>query len=122
YMDVLFAQRDLWTARLNLIETKQQQLSAIVNVYQALGGGLLGCSGANPSLPQPGPSHDRSQQGGSDQSGTEQLPAPRNHPEAPPAPGKQSEQLPGSNPAQSGQLPGPSKLPTSLPPPGPTLE
>lgn len=41
YVDVLFAQRDLLEARTALIETKQQQLSAIVNVYQALGGGLL---------------------------------------------------------------------------------
>lgn len=39
YMDVLFAQRDLMDARMVLIETKQQQLSAIVNAYQALGGG-----------------------------------------------------------------------------------
>ncbi|MBI1347790.1 efflux transporter outer membrane subunit [bacterium] len=41
YMDVLFAQRDLLDARTVLIETKQQQLSAIVNAYQALGGGVL---------------------------------------------------------------------------------
>ena len=41
YMDVLFAQRDLMDARMVLIETKQQQLSAIVNAYQALGGGLM---------------------------------------------------------------------------------
>ncbi len=41
YMDVLFAQRDLLEARTVLIETKQQQLSAIVNAYQALGGGSL---------------------------------------------------------------------------------
>lgn len=41
YMDVLFAQRDLLEARTVLIETKQQQLSAIVNAYQALGGGLV---------------------------------------------------------------------------------
>lgn len=41
YMDVLFAQRDLLEARTVLIETKQQQLSAIVNAYQALGGGVL---------------------------------------------------------------------------------
>ena len=39
YMDVLLAQRDLMEARMVLIETKQQQLSAIVNAYQALGGG-----------------------------------------------------------------------------------
>ena len=41
YIDVLFAQRDLLEARTVLIETKQQQLTAIVNAYQALGGGLL---------------------------------------------------------------------------------
>lgn len=41
YMDVLFAQRDLLEARIVLIETKQQQLSAIVRTYQALGGGFL---------------------------------------------------------------------------------
>lgn len=39
YIDVLFAQRDLMDARMVLIETKNQQLSAIVNAYQALGGG-----------------------------------------------------------------------------------
>ncbi len=41
YVDVLFSQRDLLEARTALIETKQQQLSAIVNTYQALGGGYL---------------------------------------------------------------------------------
>jgi len=41
YVDVLFAQRDLRDARTVLVETKQQQLSAIVNTYQAFGGGLL---------------------------------------------------------------------------------
>lgn len=41
YMDVLFAQRDLLEARTVLLETKQQQLSAIVRTYQALGGGYL---------------------------------------------------------------------------------
>ena len=41
YLDVLFAQRDLLEARTVLIETKQQQLTAIVNAYQALGGGCM---------------------------------------------------------------------------------
>lgn len=41
YVDVLFSQRDLLEARVDMIETKQQQLSAIVNAYQALGGGYL---------------------------------------------------------------------------------
>lgn len=39
YIDVLFAQRDLLEGRRVLIDTKQEQLSAIVNAYQALGGG-----------------------------------------------------------------------------------
>ena len=41
YIDVLFAQRDLRDARMILIDTKKEQLSAIVNTYQALGGGLV---------------------------------------------------------------------------------
>lgn len=41
YMDVLFAQRDLIDAKMVLIDTKKEQLSAVVNTYQALGGGLL---------------------------------------------------------------------------------
>lgn len=39
YMDVLLAQRDLMDAKITLIDTKQEQLAAIVNAYQALGGG-----------------------------------------------------------------------------------
>jgi NodT family efflux transporter outer membrane factor (OMF) lipoprotein len=39
YLDVLTSQRDLLEARMVLIDTKRQQLSAIVNTYQALGGG-----------------------------------------------------------------------------------
>ena len=41
YIDVLFAQRDLRDARTVLIDTKTEQLSAIVNAYQALGGGVV---------------------------------------------------------------------------------
>ncbi len=41
YLDILLATRDLLDARTVLIETKQQQLSAIVNTYRALGGGFL---------------------------------------------------------------------------------
>ena len=40
YIDVLFAQRDLRDARVVLIDTKTEQLAAIVNTYQALGGGV----------------------------------------------------------------------------------
>lgn len=39
YIEVLLAQRDLLEARTVLIDTKRQQLSAVVNTYQALGGG-----------------------------------------------------------------------------------
>ena len=39
YIEVLFAQRDLLEARMVLIETKREQLAAIVAAYQALGGG-----------------------------------------------------------------------------------
>lgn len=39
YVEVLLAQREMMEARMLLIETKQQQLGAIVNAYQALGGG-----------------------------------------------------------------------------------
>ncbi|MBX9677826.1 MAG: TolC family protein [Gemmataceae bacterium] len=39
YAEVLFAQRDLRDARLVQIDTKRQQLAAIVAAYQALGGG-----------------------------------------------------------------------------------
>lgn len=41
YIDVLLAQRDLMDARTVLVDTKQEQLSAIINAYQALGGGNL---------------------------------------------------------------------------------
>lgn len=39
YVEVLLAQRDLLEARTVLIETKREQLSAVVSAYQALGGG-----------------------------------------------------------------------------------
>jgi outer membrane protein, multidrug efflux system len=41
YIDVLIVQRDLRDARVTLIDTKSEQLSAIVNTYQALGGGVV---------------------------------------------------------------------------------
>ncbi|MGP1990689.1 TolC family protein [Zobellia laminariae] len=39
YMEVLLTQRDALEAKVELIETKQKQMSAVVNVYRALGGG-----------------------------------------------------------------------------------
>jgi outer membrane protein, multidrug efflux system len=41
YLDVLFAQQALRDARVALIDTKTEQLAAIVNSYQALGGGVV---------------------------------------------------------------------------------
>jgi len=39
YIDVLFAQRDMWQGRRDLIDTKLQQMTSMVDTYQALGGG-----------------------------------------------------------------------------------
>jgi len=39
YMEVLMTQRDALDAKMELIETRKQQLSAVVNTYKALGGG-----------------------------------------------------------------------------------
>lgn len=39
YMEVLMTQRDALEARFELIEIKQRQLQAVVNMYHALGGG-----------------------------------------------------------------------------------
>lgn len=39
YMEVLMTQRDALESRFELVETKKRQMNALVNVYQALGGG-----------------------------------------------------------------------------------
>ncbi len=39
YMEVLLTQRDALESRFDLIETKMEQLNAMVHIYQALGGG-----------------------------------------------------------------------------------
>jgi len=39
YMEVLLTQRDALESKFELVETRQQQMNAIVSVYQALGGG-----------------------------------------------------------------------------------
>jgi NodT family efflux transporter outer membrane factor (OMF) lipoprotein len=39
YMEVLLTQRDALESKFELIETKMQQMHAMVNIYQALGGG-----------------------------------------------------------------------------------
>lgn len=39
YMEVLMTQRDALESRFELIETRKQQMNALVHIYQALGGG-----------------------------------------------------------------------------------
>ena len=39
YFEVLMTQRDALEAKMDLVETKKQQLNAVVNIYNALGGG-----------------------------------------------------------------------------------
>lgn len=39
YMEVLLTQRDVLEARIELIDTRMQQMNALVNTYRALGGG-----------------------------------------------------------------------------------
>ena len=55
YIEVLFAQRDLMEARMVTVDTKREQLTAVVNAYQALGGGYLrtGPSHSTSGLPLP---------------------------------------------------------------------
>ena len=56
YVEVLLAQRDMLEARTVLIETKRQQLSAVVNAYQALGGGT---TLSVPAVPPPSGVHGK---------------------------------------------------------------
>ncbi len=94
YMDVLLAQRDLMEAKMVLIETKQQQLAAIINAYQALGGGGVASSGY--FLPV-----------------DEELPPPAGAGDLPPSP----EAIPLGQPLQRGQGNGPMPpLPPSASP------
>jgi outer membrane protein TolC len=51
YIDVLFSLRDLQDAKMVITDTKRQQLSAIINTYQALGGGNL-MPNSNPPPPE----------------------------------------------------------------------
>jgi outer membrane protein TolC len=39
YMEVLLTQRDALESKFDLVETKMQQMNAMVNIYRALGGG-----------------------------------------------------------------------------------
>ena len=39
YMEVLLTQRDALESKIELVETKKLQMNALINMYQALGGG-----------------------------------------------------------------------------------
>ena len=57
YLDVLTAQHDLRDARVALIDTKERQLTAVVNAYQALGGGNLLANPPRAGHPRSDPAH-----------------------------------------------------------------
>lgn len=94
YLDVLTTQRDLLEAQMVFINTKRQQLSSIVTVYQALGGGsAISCPPPDGHLDAPGPQPLPDGQ---------PLPAPRNVKDAPepqpvPAP-REVKDAPGAPP------------------------
>jgi outer membrane protein, multidrug efflux system len=108
YVEVLLAQRDLMEARMALIETKKEQLAAIVSAYQALGGGAAGANqqiatfapgGAAAAPPAPAP---------------EMAPVPAPGPALSPAP------APALVPPPA-QTPAPVPAPAGAPPAGPGL-
>ena len=116
YGDVLFSLRDLLEARTVLIQTKSQQLSAIVNAYQALGGGdlssisnraLMQCLTLSPNprdlpamLPAPAVAPASSKPGpASDKDKT--LPVPREVPAAPEKAKERKDSTTGLRPMES---------------------
>jgi hypothetical protein len=110
YLDVLTAQNELFDAILDLIDTKGEQLSAVVNTYQALGGGayLLPIF-----VPEPPRSHDKWWQRfvAHSQPGTAGFPGQQQGPgEPPPGPGEVPPPRPGAMPPPGAGV---------MPPPGP---
>jgi NodT family efflux transporter outer membrane factor (OMF) lipoprotein len=116
YLDVLLAQDALFEARKELIETKQQQLSAIVNTYQALGGGAYLLP---PLIPQSLQSHHKkhflwsrhSQASEAAERGPGPLPTPEvveTGPEPPPAPAEGPSVPPPTPAAERGPEPPPT--------------
>ena len=93
YVEVLLAQRELMEARMGLIEIKKEQLSAIVNTYQALGGG-----GITPASTQPMPQ-------------IQLPPQPPLQQQLPPMPPPQPSPAPAPAPAG---VPGPALVPAPM--------
>jgi outer membrane protein, multidrug efflux system len=121
YLDVLTAQNELFTAIKDLIDIKGEQLFAVVNAYQALGGG--GYLLPNP-IPQSMQSHHWkfwSHSNAIEEAalGPNPLPAPtavERGPEPPPTPAPPSGPGPFSTPAPPS---GPGPFSTPAPPSGP---
>jgi NodT family efflux transporter outer membrane factor (OMF) lipoprotein len=92
YLDVLFAQSALLDARTELVETKLKQLSAIVDAYQALGGGgaLLTNTTQTPDGLSPLPPMPGAEEVPTDPQ-AEEVPPPAPQPEEVPPPGPQAE-------------------------------
>ena len=89
YLEVLLAQRDFMDARMVLVGTKREQLSAIVNLYQALGGGwLIRCDNAT-AQGAAAPAPDQLPEPSPPPSG-ETLPPPRRAPAQPDQDGRKS--------------------------------
>ena len=111
YLDVLFAQRDLLDARRVLIETKREQLSAIVNTYQALGGGgyLLPIPVPKPLQSHPWWHHLKLTRASKEAEGaTKPVPAPA-------APERAPEAIPDLEPLPAIAARGPAPLPATDP-------
>ncbi|HSC88335.1 MAG TPA: efflux transporter outer membrane subunit [Polyangiaceae bacterium] len=96
YMEVLLTRRDSLDAELELVRTKKQQLVALVNLYQALGGGWL-------SYAKEGPPKD--QGGGAPAQPTERKSADakptETAPSAQPTEAKPTETAPAAQPAET---------------------
>ena len=116
YLDVLLAQRDLFEGRRVMIETKREQLSAVVNTYQALGGGAYLSPILKPEVMQPHLQHHRwkhlwhSHASGAPETGPGPLPIP--------APGPEGGPVPAPTPAAEGP-PEPPPTPAVEGPPEP---
>jgi NodT family efflux transporter outer membrane factor (OMF) lipoprotein len=108
YLDVLFAQSALLEARTVLVETKLEQLSAIVDAYQALGGGVV----LSTSTQYPGAQYRPPLE-------PEEVPLPEPQPEEVPPPKGQPGEVP--QPPQPAEAPQPPQ-PGEVPPPGPRAE
>lgn len=114
YLEVLTAQRDRLEAQTALIDTKRQQLAAVVNAYQALGGGGLSPAAAPPALPGPPVVLPPA---AAPPAAAPALPPPR--PAKDPAGPPRLPDAPPPAPPKDKDAPAPQRLPEVPPPPAP---